>query len=65
MSYKDYILNLSCIVGRSSSDYNKKLPDAEDVISSKPIVEIQEVKNNIFDVDSTTGTDHILVISSH
>ena len=65
MSYKDYILDLSCIVGRSASDYNKKLPDAEDIISSKPIVEIQEVKNNVFDVDSTTGTDHILVISSH
>lgn len=65
MSYKDYILDLSCFVSRSASDYNKRLADAEDIIGPDPVIEIQEVKNDIFDVETTTGTDHILVIASN
>ena len=55
MSYKDYILDLSCFISRSASDYNKKLPDAEDVLSPNPIIEIKEAVTDVFDQSATTN----------
>lgn len=55
MSYKNEILNVSCIVSRSASDYNKKLPDAEDVLSPNPIIEIKEAVTDVFDQSATTN----------
>ena len=55
MSYNDYILDLSCFISRSASDYNKKLPDAEDVLSPNPIIEIKEAVTDVFDQSATTN----------
>ena len=64
MSYKDKIKNINCVVGRSASEYFANIPDAEDVLQADPIIDIEEIPNDVFDVETTTGTDHVLVITS-
>lgn len=62
MTYQNEIKNLECLVSRSSSNYNRLLPDGEDVLSSKPIIEIEEIKNDVFSNGETE--DHFVIITA-
>lgn len=49
MSYKDKIADLRCLISRSSSEWFSRIPNSELVLSSSPIIDVDEIPNDVFD----------------
>lgn len=62
MSYKDKISSLSCLIKRNENTYNNMIPDGEMILSPEPIIQIEEIPNNIFKLDS--GVEKNILITT-
>lgn len=59
MTYKDKIHDLTCYIKRNAETYNDMIPDGEMILSPEPIIQVEEIPNNVMELDP--GTESILI----
>lgn len=59
MTYKDKIQDLTCYIKRNAETYNDMIPDGEMILSPEPIIQVEEIPNDVMELKS--GTESILI----
>lgn len=62
MTYKDKIHNLTCYIKRNAETYNDMIPDGEMILSPEPIIQVEEIPNDVMELKSSTESILITTI---
>ena len=62
MTYKDKIADMRCLISRASSEWFSRIQDSEVILASSPIIDVEEIPNNIF--DATEGLTKCILITT-
>ena len=60
MSYKDKIRDMRCLISRASSEYYSRIPDSEVILASSPIIDVEEIPNDVFNLDDPVEDNFLI-----
>ena len=60
MTYKDKIQDLTCYIKRNAETYNDMIPDGEVILSPEPVIQVEEIPNDIFTLNTGTSKSYVL-----